>query len=151
MIIFGKYLTSILEPTRAFTSCDQGLATYTNSPVDIRAFAGQSLHLYLSSGDQGFTGFLLLISQIRQALINKPSQWHRQFRYPHKAACFTHVSRRPYPTKAPTTTNEKNSVQGVTPRKPSVDSQDSVKSSGSGAAKRITTPHACAECKRRKM
>ncbi|RKU45828.1 hypothetical protein DL546_006607 [Coniochaeta pulveracea] len=44
------------------------------------------------------------------------------------------------------------SVQGVTPRKPSTDSQDSAKSTGASAAsKRITTPHACAECKRRKI
>ncbi|KAM7204535.1 Fungal specific transcription factor domain containing protein [Rhypophila sp. PSN 637] len=42
-------------------------------------------------------------------------------------------------------------VQGVTPRKASTDSQDSVKSSGAPTAKRITTPHACAECKRRKI
>ncbi|KAK3688451.1 fungal-specific transcription factor domain-containing protein [Podospora appendiculata] len=44
-----------------------------------------------------------------------------------------------------------HTFQGITPRKASTDSQDSVKSSGSGAAKRITTPHACAECKRRKI
>ncbi|KAK3503124.1 fungal-specific transcription factor domain-containing protein [Neurospora crassa] len=44
-----------------------------------------------------------------------------------------------------------HTFQGVTPRKPAVDSRDSVKSNGSGAAKRITTPHACAECKRRKI
>ncbi len=44
-----------------------------------------------------------------------------------------------------------HTFQGVTPRKASTDSQESIKTSGSGAAKRITTPHACAECKRRKM
>jgi len=44
-----------------------------------------------------------------------------------------------------------HTFQGVTPRKASADPQDSPKSSGAGAAKRITTPHACAECKRRKM
>ncbi|KAK5657723.1 hypothetical protein OQA88_2795 [Cercophora sp. LCS_1] len=44
-----------------------------------------------------------------------------------------------------------HTFQGVTPRKASTDSQDSVKSNGSGTAKRITTPHACAECKRRKI
>ncbi|TRX90205.1 hypothetical protein FHL15_008933 [Xylaria flabelliformis] len=42
-------------------------------------------------------------------------------------------------------------VQGVTPRKQSSESGDSAKTSGSGTAKRITTPHACAECKRRKI
>ncbi|KAJ9155021.1 Fungal-specific transcription factor domain-containing protein [Pleurostoma richardsiae] len=44
-----------------------------------------------------------------------------------------------------------HTFQGVTPRKPSTESQDSGKSSGNSAAKRITTPHACAECKRRKI
>ena len=44
-----------------------------------------------------------------------------------------------------------HTFQGVTPRKHSTDSQDSQKPSSSGTAKRITTPHACAECKRRKM
>ncbi|OIW32528.1 fungal-specific transcription factor domain-containing protein [Coniochaeta ligniaria NRRL 30616] len=44
-----------------------------------------------------------------------------------------------------------HTFQGVTPRKPSTDSQESSKSSISNAAKRITTPHACAECKRRKI
>ncbi len=44
-----------------------------------------------------------------------------------------------------------HTFQGVTPRKASADPQDSPKSSGGSAAKRITTPHACAECKRRKM
>ncbi|KAK4245471.1 fungal-specific transcription factor-like protein [Corynascus novoguineensis] len=44
-----------------------------------------------------------------------------------------------------------HTFQGVTPRKTSTDSQDSTKTSGSGTAKRITTPHACAECKRRKI
>jgi len=44
-----------------------------------------------------------------------------------------------------------HTFQGVTPRKPSTDSIESIKSSGASAAKRITTPHACAECKRRKM
>jgi hypothetical protein len=42
-------------------------------------------------------------------------------------------------------------VQGVTPRKPATDSQDNGKAPGAPASKRITTPHACAECKRRKM
>lgn len=44
-----------------------------------------------------------------------------------------------------------HTFQGVTPRKASTDSQDSAKSHTSGTAKRITTPHACAECKRRKI
>ncbi|KAL2189800.1 hypothetical protein L209DRAFT_777311 [Thermothelomyces heterothallicus CBS 203.75] len=44
-----------------------------------------------------------------------------------------------------------HTFQGVTPRKTSTDSQDSTKTNGSGTAKRITTPHACAECKRRKI
>ncbi|KAH6856499.1 fungal-specific transcription factor domain-containing protein [Chaetomium sp. MPI-CAGE-AT-0009] len=44
-----------------------------------------------------------------------------------------------------------HTFQGVTPRKASTDSPDSTKTSGSGTAKRITTPHACAECKRRKI
>ncbi|KAL2016158.1 hypothetical protein VTK56DRAFT_4126 [Thermocarpiscus australiensis] len=44
-----------------------------------------------------------------------------------------------------------HTFQGVTPRKASTDSQDSTKTSGAGTAKRITTPHACAECKRRKI
>ncbi|KAK3904080.1 lactose regulatory protein LAC9 [Staphylotrichum tortipilum] len=44
-----------------------------------------------------------------------------------------------------------HTFQGVTPRKASADPQDSPKSSGASAAKRITTPHACAECKRRKI
>ncbi|KAK3944837.1 lactose regulatory protein LAC9 [Diplogelasinospora grovesii] len=42
-------------------------------------------------------------------------------------------------------------TQGVTPRKASTDSQDSARTSSSATAKRITTPHACAECKRRKI
>lgn len=44
-----------------------------------------------------------------------------------------------------------HTFQGVTPRKPSTDSQDNTKTNGTGTTKRITTPHACAECKRRKM
>ncbi|KAK0629950.1 fungal-specific transcription factor domain-containing protein [Bombardia bombarda] len=52
---------------------------------------------------------------------------------------------------APTQGGMFHTFQGVTPRKQSTDSQDSVKSSGSATAKRITTPHACAECKRRKI
>ncbi|KAK0722207.1 fungal-specific transcription factor domain-containing protein [Lasiosphaeria miniovina] len=44
-----------------------------------------------------------------------------------------------------------HTFQGITPRKASTDSQDSIKSSGTSASKRITTPHACAECKRRKI
>ncbi|EGY13708.1 uncharacterized protein VDAG_00390 [Verticillium dahliae VdLs.17] len=43
------------------------------------------------------------------------------------------------------------SIQGVTPRKPTADSQDNGKTPGASAQKRITTPHACAECKRRKI
>ncbi|KAH8681609.1 fungal-specific transcription factor [Xylariales sp. PMI_506] len=44
-----------------------------------------------------------------------------------------------------------HTFQGVTPRKQSVDSSDGSKTSNANAAKRITTPHACAECKRRKI
>ncbi|KAK2000655.1 fungal-specific transcription factor [Colletotrichum falcatum] len=44
-----------------------------------------------------------------------------------------------------------HTFQGVTPRKPTADSQESGKSTGSSTSKRITTPHACAECKRRKI
>ncbi|KAI1823586.1 fungal-specific transcription factor domain-containing protein [Xylaria intraflava] len=44
-----------------------------------------------------------------------------------------------------------HTFQGVTPRKQSSDSGESTKSSGSNTTKRITTPHACAECKRRKI
>ncbi|EJT74972.1 hypothetical protein GGTG_08810 [Gaeumannomyces tritici R3-111a-1] len=44
-----------------------------------------------------------------------------------------------------------HTFQGVTPRKPSTDSQGSPKTGGTNTAKRITTPHACAECKRRKI
>ncbi|KAI0132002.1 fungal-specific transcription factor domain-containing protein [Xylariales sp. AK1849] len=44
-----------------------------------------------------------------------------------------------------------HTFQGVTPRKQSADSTEGAKSSGASAAKRITTPHACAECKRRKI
>lgn len=45
-----------------------------------------------------------------------------------------------------------HTFQGVTPRKPaSEQQQETPKSSNASAAKRITTPHACAECKRRKM
>ncbi|KAK3318585.1 fungal-specific transcription factor domain-containing protein [Apodospora peruviana] len=44
-----------------------------------------------------------------------------------------------------------HTFQGVTPRKASTDSQDSAKASNAATAKRITTPHACAECKRRKI
>ncbi|KAK4193825.1 lactose regulatory protein LAC9 [Podospora australis] len=44
-----------------------------------------------------------------------------------------------------------HTFQGVTPRKQSTDSQDSSKANTTGTAKRITTPHACAECKRRKI
>ncbi|CAH0025535.1 unnamed protein product [Clonostachys rhizophaga] len=42
-------------------------------------------------------------------------------------------------------------VQGVTPRKPSSDSADGGRANGNTGSKRITTPHACAECKRRKI
>ncbi|KAK6067769.1 fungal specific transcription factor domain-containing protein [Seiridium cupressi] len=41
-----------------------------------------------------------------------------------------------------------HTFQGVTPRKQSVDSSEGSKTISSSAAKRITTPHACAECKR---
>lgn len=44
-----------------------------------------------------------------------------------------------------------HTFQGVTPRKPAAEQQENPKSASSGTAKRITTPHACAECKRRKM
>ncbi|KAK8042604.1 hypothetical protein PG994_013087 [Apiospora phragmitis] len=44
-----------------------------------------------------------------------------------------------------------HTFQGVTPRKQSTDSADGTKTNSSGTAKRITTPHACAECKRRKI
>ncbi|KAL1837640.1 hypothetical protein VTJ49DRAFT_3560 [Mycothermus thermophilus] len=44
-----------------------------------------------------------------------------------------------------------HTFQGVTPRKTSTDSPDNTKTSGTGTTKRITTPHACAECKRRKI
>ncbi|KAF3354452.1 Serine/threonine-protein phosphatase PP-Z [Verticillium dahliae VDG1] len=44
-----------------------------------------------------------------------------------------------------------HTFQGVTPRKPTADSQDNGKTPGASAQKRITTPHACAECKRRKI
>ncbi|KAI1456623.1 fungal-specific transcription factor domain-containing protein [Annulohypoxylon moriforme] len=44
-----------------------------------------------------------------------------------------------------------HTFQGVTPRKQSTDSTESAKTNGNGTAKRITTPHACAECKRRKI
>ncbi|KAK2033625.1 fungal-specific transcription factor domain-containing protein [Colletotrichum zoysiae] len=44
-----------------------------------------------------------------------------------------------------------HTFQGVTPRKPASESQESGKSAGSNTSKRITTPHACAECKRRKI
>ncbi|KAK8051387.1 fungal-specific transcription factor domain-containing protein [Apiospora rasikravindrae] len=44
-----------------------------------------------------------------------------------------------------------HTFQGVTPRKQSTDSADGTKTNSNGTAKRITTPHACAECKRRKM
>ncbi|KAJ4300266.1 hypothetical protein N0V88_002938 [Collariella sp. IMI 366227] len=44
-----------------------------------------------------------------------------------------------------------HTFQGVTPRKTTADSPESAKTSSAAAAKRITTPHACAECKRRKI
>ncbi|TPX15061.1 uncharacterized protein E0L32_004891 [Thyridium curvatum] len=44
-----------------------------------------------------------------------------------------------------------HTFQGVTPRKPTTDSQETTKTNGTGTTKRITTPHACAECKRRKI
>ncbi|KAK7927760.1 fungal specific transcription factor domain-containing protein [Apiospora marii] len=44
-----------------------------------------------------------------------------------------------------------HTFQGVTPRKQSTDSADGTKTNSNGTAKRITTPHACAECKRRKI
>ncbi|KAI0970289.1 fungal-specific transcription factor domain-containing protein [Xylaria arbuscula] len=44
-----------------------------------------------------------------------------------------------------------HTFQGVTPRKQSSESGENAKTNGSGTAKRITTPHACAECKRRKI
>ncbi|KAH6989411.1 fungal-specific transcription factor domain-containing protein [Ilyonectria sp. MPI-CAGE-AT-0026] len=43
-----------------------------------------------------------------------------------------------------------HTFQGITPQRPSVGSPDSPKTCSSGN-KRITTPHACAECKRRKI
>ncbi|OAA56698.1 fungal specific transcription factor domain-containing protein [Niveomyces insectorum RCEF 264] len=51
----------------------------------------------------------------------------------------------------PTQAGMFHTFQGVTPRKQSTDSQDSSKSVGHSASKRVTTPHACAECKRRKI
>ncbi|KAH7035674.1 fungal-specific transcription factor domain-containing protein [Microdochium trichocladiopsis] len=44
-----------------------------------------------------------------------------------------------------------HTFQGVTPRKQSADSTEGSRSSNAGISKRITTPHACAECKRRKI
>lgn len=44
-----------------------------------------------------------------------------------------------------------HTFQGVTPRKPATESHDGNKPSGATGSKRITTPHACAECKRRKI
>ncbi|KXH59612.1 fungal specific transcription factor domain-containing protein [Colletotrichum salicis] len=44
-----------------------------------------------------------------------------------------------------------HTFQGVTPRKQTSESQESGKSTNSSGSKRITTPHACAECKRRKI
>jgi hypothetical protein len=44
-----------------------------------------------------------------------------------------------------------HTFQGVTPRKPSTESSEGGKSAGTTGSKRITTPHACAECKRRKI
>ncbi|KAJ0326350.1 hypothetical protein COL5a_006859 [Colletotrichum fioriniae] len=44
-----------------------------------------------------------------------------------------------------------HTFQGVTPRKQTSESQESGKSTSSSGSKRITTPHACAECKRRKI
>jgi hypothetical protein len=45
----------------------------------------------------------------------------------------------------------KSLVQGVTPRKPATEAHDGNKPAGPTGSKRITTPHACAECKRRKI
>ncbi|KAF7560253.1 hypothetical protein G7046_g3918 [Stylonectria norvegica] len=54
-----------------------------------------------------------------------------------------------------TTANSKGGMfhifQGIAPRKPSAESPDAAKSGSSGGGKRITTPHACVECKRRKI
>ncbi|KAI3549658.1 fungal specific transcription factor domain-containing protein [Colletotrichum abscissum] len=44
-----------------------------------------------------------------------------------------------------------HTFQGVTPRKQTSESQEGGKSTSSSGSKRITTPHACAECKRRKI
>ncbi|KAI1498152.1 fungal-specific transcription factor domain-containing protein [Biscogniauxia marginata] len=44
-----------------------------------------------------------------------------------------------------------HTFQGVTPRKQSTDSTEGAKTNGNSTTKRITTPHACAECKRRKI
>ncbi|KAK1727411.1 hypothetical protein CaCOL14_008692 [Colletotrichum acutatum] len=44
-----------------------------------------------------------------------------------------------------------HTFQGVTPRKQTSESQESGKPTSSSSSKRITTPHACAECKRRKI
>ncbi|CAN8102802.1 unnamed protein product, partial [Discula destructiva] len=45
-----------------------------------------------------------------------------------------------------------HTFQGVTPRKPvTAEQPENPKSASSATAKRITTPHACAECKRRKI
>lgn len=76
--------------------------------------------------------------------------WPRPSRYLPTAACFTRVRPLP-PTSDPSLVVSQHVVQGVTPRKPANDSHDGGKASGASNAKRITTPHACAECKRRKM
>ncbi|KAJ2898236.1 C6 transcription factor [Zalerion maritima] len=44
-----------------------------------------------------------------------------------------------------------HTFQGVTPRKQTSELSDSAKTGVTSNAKRITTPHACAECKRRKI
>lgn len=49
-----------------------------------------------------------------------------------------------------------HTFQGVTPKKPAPEQQQQQQentktSSNNSTVKRITTPHACAECKRRKM
>lgn len=55
------------------------------------------------------------------------------------------------PSSVPTQGGMFHTFQGVTPRKPAADSQDNGKAPGAPVSKRITTPHACAECKRRKI
>lgn len=100
-------------------------------------------------GSQTITPLLRLINIFSQA------QWRLRFQSLLRAECFILVRNLVFSNTSASKCTIANmfppQVQGVTPRKPSTDSAEGGKSNGNTGSKRITTPHACAECKRRKI